>query len=105
MRQDARSLLDRLSRTDFRYQEFADPFADMELWPIFEALLKDENIVGHQTPALKNAEIQFRSLKPPESNDTFFSGFGKIEEPDASADSAAPDINLRQFFGRFAGGQ
>lgn len=41
MRADARSLLDRLGRSDFAYKEFADRFSDLELWPLFEALLKD----------------------------------------------------------------
>lgn len=105
MRQDARSLLDRLGRTEFRYQEFADPFADMELWPIFEALLKDDNIVGHQAPVHENAEIQFRSAKRVDSNGQTPSRFGAAQEPDPSHDPAAPEINLRQFFGRFAEGQ
>lgn len=44
MRADARSLLDRLGRGDFAYKEFADRFSDLELWPLFEALLKDPRI-------------------------------------------------------------
>ena len=105
MRQDARSLLERLGRTDFRYQEFEDPFADMELWPIFEALLKDENIVGHQAPALENAEIQLRTLKRADSNDGLGARLGGTDHSDAAHDPSAPEINLRQFFSRFAEGQ
>lgn len=44
MRADARSLLDRLGRSDFAYKEFADRFSDLELWPLFEALLKDPRL-------------------------------------------------------------
>lgn len=44
MRADARSLLDRLGRSDFAYKEFADRFSDLELWPLFEALLKDPRV-------------------------------------------------------------
>lgn len=52
MRSDAESLLARLGRKDFRYREFSDAFADMELWPIFEALLKDERVVGKRLSPL-----------------------------------------------------
>ena len=52
MRSDAETLLARLGRTDFRYREFSDSFADMELWPIFEALLKDERVVGRRLSPL-----------------------------------------------------
>jgi hypothetical protein len=46
MRADAAKLLTRLGRNDFRYREFTDAFADAELWPIFEALLTDERMMG-----------------------------------------------------------
>ncbi|MET3473506.1 hypothetical protein ABIC78_004058 [Novosphingobium sp. 1529] len=45
MRADAKVLLDRLGKSDFRYREFVDRFADLESWPIFEALLKDPRIM------------------------------------------------------------
>lgn len=115
MRQDARSLLERLGRNEFRYQEFDDPFADMELWPIFEALLRDDNVVGHQASALRNAEIQFRSTapseaKPVEASAPFFARYGDADKTVASIHTPAPapappPINLRQFFGRFPEGQ
>ncbi|MYL96497.1 hypothetical protein GR702_01745 [Novosphingobium sp. FGD1] len=41
MRIDARNLLDRLGKTDFAYKEFEDRFSELELWPIYEALLRD----------------------------------------------------------------
>jgi hypothetical protein len=46
MRSDAANLLSRLGQTKFRYQEFSDSFADMELWPLFEALIRDPRISG-----------------------------------------------------------
>ena len=49
MRADARSLLDRLGRGDFAYKEFADRFSDLELWPLFEALLKDPRLFQQET--------------------------------------------------------
>jgi len=51
MRADARSLLDRLGRSDFAYKEFADRFSDLELWPLFEALLKDPRLFTQEIAA------------------------------------------------------
>jgi hypothetical protein len=51
MRADARSLLDRLGRSDFAYKEFADRFSDLELWPLFEALLKDPRVFRQEAVA------------------------------------------------------
>lgn len=51
MRADARSLLDRLGRSDFAYKEFADRFSDLELWPLFETLLKDPRVFQQETVA------------------------------------------------------
>ena len=58
MRSDAESLLARLGRRDFRYREFADSFADMELWPIFEALLTDPRVVGRPLSKLEAREAE-----------------------------------------------
>lgn len=58
MRSDAANLLARLGRRDFRYREFTDNFADMELWPIFEALLTDERIVGKPISALAARSVE-----------------------------------------------
>lgn len=65
MRQDARSLLEKLSRKDFAYKEFADPFADMELWPIFTALLTDERVTGERKPLLRAADVQVQARATP----------------------------------------
>lgn len=46
MRSDAANLLSRLGQSKFKYREFGDSFADMELWPLFEALIRDERISG-----------------------------------------------------------
>ncbi|GGZ00645.1 hypothetical protein ACFSTD_03920 [Novosphingobium colocasiae] len=44
MRVDAKALLDRLGKSDFTYREFADRFSELELWPLFEALLRDTRL-------------------------------------------------------------
>lgn len=58
MRSDAAHLLARLGRKDFRYREFTDNFADMELWPVFEALLTDERVVGKPLSALEARNVE-----------------------------------------------
>lgn len=57
MRQDAKALLEKLSRQDFQYRQFEDQYADMELWPIFEALLKDRRIVPPRKTPLEHRQI------------------------------------------------
>lgn len=44
MRLDVKNLLARLGKNDFAYKEFEDRFSDLELWPIYEALLKDPRL-------------------------------------------------------------
>lgn len=57
MRADAKVLLERLGKSDFRYREFVDRFADLESWPIFEALLKDPRIMPQEElPAMEAVE-------------------------------------------------
>jgi hypothetical protein len=46
MRSDAANLLSRLGQNNFKYKEFRDNFADMELWPLFEALIRDPRVSG-----------------------------------------------------------
>ncbi len=106
MRQDAKNLLARLNRRDFKYQEFADPFADMELWPIFEALLIDERVVGERAPTLAAAEVQIRTrtnrterpASPKKAG--LFSRYAKDTAP--AAEPRGEVVNMRQFLGRLS---
>ena len=50
MRTDVAILLERLGKRDFHYQEFADRFADVELWPLFETLIRDPRILTSDAP-------------------------------------------------------
>ncbi|PZU61017.1 MAG: hypothetical protein DI547_00805 [Sphingobium sp.] len=113
MRQDARSLLERLGRKGFRYEEFSDPFADMELWPIFEALLRDERVVGTQPSTIRMAEVEMRAATRPDvAAPAQMAGplaapahlFDRYAAP--AADPTPPNIvNMRQFFGRLSDGE
>ncbi len=119
MRQDARSLLERLNRQDFRYREFPDQFVDMELWPLFQALLTDERVIGGYDMELRGADVEVRERRPEakrrpadraptqpapaQHGDTrapsrtgLFSRYGGAPEP------AERNGNLRQFLGRLA---
>jgi hypothetical protein len=57
MRQDAKSLLDRLNRQEFRYQDFTEAAEEIELWPLFQALLRDPRIVGVRSSASGLVEV------------------------------------------------
>lgn len=115
MRQDARSLLERLGRKEFRYQEFEDPFADMELWPIFEALLRDDKVVGQQASTIRMADIQFRSanagevaasaIPQPTAAPSPLFGRYAFSQSSPSAATAGKAVNMRQLFGRMSEGQ
>ena len=107
MRSDAESLLARLGHRDFRYREFADSFADMELWPIFEALRTDPRVVGRPLSKLEAREAEavlaIRRAEPeqpapaPRANVT--SMFDAYQD---APPSAAPRGNLRDFLGHLS---
>lgn len=44
MRYDVNILLEKLGKSQFRYQEFADRFSDLDTWPVFEAVIRDPRI-------------------------------------------------------------
>ena len=48
MRQDAKTLLDRLDRHYLDYQDFTAVAEEIELWPLFQTLLRDPRIVGNR---------------------------------------------------------
>jgi hypothetical protein len=48
MRQDAKTLLDRLDRRYLDYQDFTAAAEEIELWPLFQALLRDPRIIGNR---------------------------------------------------------
>ena len=57
MRADARNLLERLGKQDFAYKEFTDRFSDLELWPVFEALLNDKRLFSGANDLALPAEL------------------------------------------------
>lgn len=52
MRQDVKTLLERLGDETFSYYDFDTSPRDIDIWPIFEALLRDERIIGADTRIL-----------------------------------------------------
>ncbi len=46
MRQDIKVLLGRIGEETFNYYDFETPSHEIDVWPIFEALLLDERVVG-----------------------------------------------------------
>lgn len=107
MRSDAANLLERLGRRDFHYREFTDSFADMELWPIFEALLTDERIVGKPRSALAArtsiADVTPVPPTPRQGEESLFSRYAT--QPPATPGTSRPDLGsfLRRLSSNDAG--
>ena len=108
MRQDARALLVKLSQQDFNYRQFEDQYADMELWPIFEALLKDERISGPEMTPMerRQAERQTQSRQVPHKPADAGGHAGGLfeayeaEAPKKETPPAATGDDLRNFLKR-----
>lgn len=104
IRNDVSSLLDRLGRQDLRYREFGDPLGDMEMWPIFEALLQDRRIVGEAPTPLDqrrraaNAQQRIKAAPPPADDEP---GAGPaVPYAPPQPRPAADDAQVRAFFGQ-----
>ncbi len=107
MRADVDSLLNRMGRKEFRYREFSDSFADMELWPIFEAVLTDERVVGKQRTRLEEREAEVRSARAQDAKPAARPGaavtslFGQYGQSQQTA-ADRPRDNLRDFLGQLS---
>ena len=66
MRSDASALLEKLDRKGFDYRQFPDRYADLELWPIFEALLADPRILERKLSQVELRSRDFENLARPE---------------------------------------
>jgi len=93
MRVDAKALLDRLGKSDFSYKEFADRFSELELWPLFEALLKDERM--SQLDDTPEAGEDAASVSMPveagaKTAESLSSIFNRYESGGTAAAAAAP---------------
>lgn len=116
MRQDAKNLLERLSKKEFRYQEFDDTFADLDLWPLFEALLTDARVVGQRASSLREAEVEIRNRAVTEARHAPGSRefapvhsepslFGRYNGGPGGGPGGGPRgkvVNLRQFLGQLS---
>lgn len=65
MRVDARSLLQRLGKREFVYREFAGRFSELELWPLFDAVLHDPLLAGGGALATAPAPLRHPSPGSP----------------------------------------
>lgn len=63
MRSDASSLLSKLNQGTLAYRQFDDPLADLELWPVFEALLSDPRVVEGRRSRIEEREYQFQQAR------------------------------------------
>lgn len=125
MRSDASSLLKKLSQKNFAYREFPDPIADLELWPIFEALLTDLRVADDPISRVQEREVEFREARernqaaqvdPDQTSGagtadltSAFATYGAAEakptpKPTPS-EKEGPRNDLRGFFKRLEGGE
>ena len=104
MRQDTKVLLSRLGEEGFKYYDFESPSLDVDVWPIFEALLLDDRVVGkigyHATPSLPVRTEAAPVVREAERSGTFGS---YAAQPAGKAD-ADPD-SVRGMLGRLASNQ
>lgn len=63
MRSDASSLLNKLNQGTLAYRQFDDPLADLELWPVFEALLSDLRVIEGRRSRIEEREYQFQQAR------------------------------------------
>lgn len=88
MRVDAKSLLDRLGRSEFNYREFADRFSELELWPLFEALLHDQRLSSISPRDVASGASAANMVQSP--------------EPEGAHVSASRDATSQSFSSLFA---
>jgi hypothetical protein len=97
MRVDVKSLLNRLGKTDFAYREFADRFSDMELWPIFEALLKDPRMMSldHGGDHFSAPPPSFAMHEEPEAPQRTLSSLFSQYDVDTARPAVKPEIEAQ----------
>lgn len=88
MRTDVANLLERLGKREFHYQEFADRFADVELWPLFETLIRDPRILIPTTAEPVAAAAKVSPAPAPQAEHASAAP-GPAPAPTAPADLAA----------------
>lgn len=96
MRVDAKALLDRLGKNEFAYKEFADRFSELELWPLFEALLKDPRMASLDDDVDDRAEMV---PEPPEREDGI--EFVRPKSAQATTEPAQKSESFGALFGRY----
>lgn len=110
MRKDVANLLQRLGKRDFRYQEFADRFTEVELWPIFETLIRDPRILT-MDPQEAVAEAVARpgavASDPvmPAGHPAPAEPAAPVSAPVAEPATPAAGTDLNTLFARYGGGR
>ncbi|MGC4251854.1 MAG: hypothetical protein QM605_10465 [Sphingobium sp.] len=97
MRIDAATLLARLGRDGMPYREFGDAFADVELWPIFEALLKDERVMGPPRSKLATRELGKEARNWASDQKQAFDNGGMFKTYSPVPDRKEGEADIRQF--------
>jgi hypothetical protein len=118
MRQDAKTLLDRLDRHYLEYRDFTSAAEEIELWPLFQALLRDPRIIGHREQAAVSSttdgiqpagrSLQIRSISdqpegPPAAN--LFDRYVRAVKPDPERVEQVQEPDLRNFLHQLGRGE
>lgn len=102
MRQDARSLLEKLQQTDFAYRDFDEQEDEGEPWPLLDALLRHPALArsapARSWPQRVQAEADSPDAKP--VGRLFGRYDARPPEPEAKKESERP--TLRSFLGKLA---
>ena len=93
MRTDVANLLERLGKRDFHYQDFAERFTDMELWPLFETLIRDPRILDAAPHPVELAAAQPQAAQQAKAEQT----------PPAPLAPAENTTDLAALFARYGG--
>lgn len=107
MRQDTSVLLGRLGEQNFNYHDFESPSPEIDIWPIFEALLLDERVVGKR-PASAAQSTPERTPEPaPQARPRQVRAVGEPVQPGmfggyAAAKPERSGESVRDMLGRLA---
>ena len=106
MRVDARNLLARLGKSDFAYREFADRFSDLEMWPLFEALLKDARLFAAMHEEAEPPADAVGADADDPSAEPFAAAFARYDGAAASRPrTPQPEFDVRAMLRRLSEGK
>lgn len=102
MRKDVANLLAKLGKREFHYQEFADRFSDVELWPLFETLINDPRILN-APPAQDHGEVAITANAAHAAAAPAVTPAAQPDSEAPRAEAAPASKDLSSLFARYGG--